>query len=279
MKYITLVFLTLFSFKTNAGQSFISASFLSSEDDSSQSSLTIGTEVFKNGQFSLFGVRNRFQGDDEEITTNGLGLSYSHNLSKYFTLGIGGNRLVEGEYLASDSRNAFIQFNLNYLWNSLAISSLEIETQETRYDYERMFNTREVDRTLGQRSVSIRYTQEITLWLDLTLSTTKFQYSEDIIDIIDTRATQLNFLPELQGLLYGVPESTRSLGLDFYIDEYTLSFNFLRSVNLVTQDDESLNQFSFSIPISSWEITLGLNRVKLEQTENNQYVLGLGYFF
>lgn len=275
-----LIVLLFISFNCFAGQSFISASYLSSEDESTQQYLSLGTQIFKNGNISIFGLQNNYEGDGEEIQTQGYGFDYSHKLNKYFFGSGGGNGLQEGEYLVSSTSYGSLGVNLNFLWGSLIKTQIELTHQETYYSYYREFNIRTIDRSFYQIGNSLRLSQEIFLWLDIDLFYTKYTYTENPVDVVDSvNPNVLNFLPEYQSLLYGAPDYSKGIALNFIFDSYEISLYHRSTYNLVTEDDEFYNSIDFTYAFKAFDFNLRYAWSELDEVVDDQQQVGITLYF
>lgn len=277
IKFLTILLLSINTW----GQSLISASYLSGEDESTQSSISASTTFLKDGTFSIDFNSTKFNDDeeDETIENKSGALSVDYITNKYLTIGIGGARSTEGEYLETRASNAFVSVNLNHLWDSLYTTSIELAHGRENYAYTKEFTNNTVQRDLEQYSNTLSLSQEFTLWFSMSLSYTQFSYTEDPKEFIDNFPVLLNFVPEFESLLYSFPQNSRSIVFSFTYDTYALNLMNTNTLNLVTQTDELTRGLNLTKGFSSYDLTLNAFNIILEDESFRQFGADFTYYF
>lgn len=279
-KVLIVFYLVMFPLRgLKARQSFISASFLSDEDESQSSSITLGTSFLKKHSFSFDYTKAKFESDDEEIENKSIGLNYDYRINNIFSFSIGASRGSEPEYITTRGSSIGIQTNLNHLWGGLYLTSLYIGSSRQVNNYKREFTQNTVDQQIEQQSTTVSFEQEMRTWLVFGVGRSQFSYDTDPSFFPDTYPVLIQYMPEFESMLYSFPETSEFVYFDFQFNKWGIYLGINRVLNYINQDYDETWTSSFAYYFDQSEIAIGYNKVKLYDSEYGQVQLKVSYYF
>ena len=260
----------------------------SSGDDAKTNSISIGSDITKNGFLNLSVEKTSYEDENEESEgASSFDVSYSHDFTRIVSSSLYLAQSNQSEYIKTSDRSLSLSLSLNSLWNSYLSTAINFDLGARDYDFFRddfnLASADPLDQEYREQYFSVSLSQEIIEDLRFRASYTKSTYNEDIEAFLDNlyenRPVLLSFLPNFEAMLVGFIDKSYNISLSYFYKKVGLVLGKSRNITLYASEVEDIDYAQITYSFSSFDLYLKGSKASYTDEVVDSNGIGISLYF